>query len=1824
MLQELNMNRLKKLSKSSLKYVNINSKSNQIVSYQWIISQIATSKANVKLEKKENKEHLNLQSLRGGGCINSQQKNGGLSQSDEKLKTEGEDIFLYLDQPKGFAENLIKNAEIINKKSYTILDGEEQIKKSIQYFYRHEWFIQKMVITNHYITSLVDILEKIVPDLLESVQRLIKSNTLLCTQILYIVSLLNRILFTYQLQKKSRFMEQSKQQKLIKILDNIDIQLSVENQQNPFRNQIDYELFVIRSLFTFTNTDSIEGKEIAQKLFLGILSAASQFPLISSNDQINQALQEGIVYLIRRKIKADLLEKYKIIYTIETFKWQYYRLLYDVFQQKQSFDKSIAILVQFYQANEINKCWETMYCWIRMISQIVSFQLIIPQQYIDSQVQNDQTQLGQLMIAGLLKPISNKFQQLNITKYTSKNGNNYIIQASEGFDKLILLFQELIDGESHLPKIDQYQLKFFGEKQEEQKKTQFSGFVENLLLDFQISQQRIQQFDIFRLLTRFINSCVFTVGDAWPETQQVLDFYFPQQQQLIKILNLVEIQLYFYQHSLIFHDESLFIQSEHAAYRAKSVAKTQIENGLNLYDKLQKILVIIQQIIQISEYEQKLQIYEEYKQLMVDLGKELQDQLAVLNLKADDKEIAKKELKLIQKIKKQNPTLNIEQDLFYTVQVKNVIVPLLEVIKFLELQINSLISQYNILRQQSSESMIQVLAIIGQINKFFKRLESQLKILDQFQNQFISTCMDKSYYKYLELDEKTKVYNDYKQVPVHKLVLMFETMIDRLDSEILNKCQILTEEIKELLLLKNDYSRTMFDRWMKQIQNRNHLLGDILANKELFDDGKYTKIIKDIIDQNMKNLKLVNERIDDVPYDEEWFRQKNQQEEKLFENSKDQVIVNRNQLQKTQQYFVMLYQDINNKIKKQGLISRYLKIVPKQDVQDEIQNKDRDIQMEVDKIFIMEREVTSEIYGKINEMKKSGQDYIQLLCLQVQQSFQQEIIQFDMELDKSFLKQESAVIQLFKGSEWRIKQCILSSLLLMDASCWSELIQQKLDYFILKFKVFETDKRVTQLLDNQQYKDSLNEMVTKVWSTQQDKIEEQLQEDIKKLNQLQNSISNQTDVEQKHILYQEYNEKQHKIQEQLKNVENIGAILGVTVMFIQDIKKDLMRLESKLDEIRDNINTINVDLQYLKGKTVFQMLEIRKNKILHQGKIIDSKSIYIPLFVKEKHYETNQEDEQTPLFTEQTVSNAEINEFIWGTHQKDSLLIHGLAGCGKSTSARKVEEFLWRFNQTQLQQKIQITPLIPIVISLPSLQDPSHQALEETLKQDGYRFDNKQIDELKQAIEEGKFRLVIIMDSYDEIKSQYQINLIKSNKLSKWRCEDDIGQYPKIITTTRTEVLTSQEYYKQFISESENLKLYKEIRLIRFDQKQIQIYIDEYCKQNLKLLLLDNYKQIIKKLSQNEQFLQFENLWIQILSITSQNNDLFLVDQEMADKIIRIIKQDKNVVNFSNEKQRSLSIELQEIWAPKSYIRYIQSLDIMHFLETVFMMEIVAQVFPIMIRKQLQLEVLQTNFNKNFQEQAQAKQVWSAIAESNQFLRRMNFSYTEEELEKVLKDHVKFNEQVDVQQISKALLKQNFTTYDFYQSFFEFYIKKQISKLIDIHYDNDLLLKESWRFATELAIIMTNNVQSIVEYPQKGLLYERDPIWQDQFFDDSTLKGELKRLYRKCIPIKQKFSSYQFNHKSQQEFLVARDFINMLEQVGDNQEAISSVIKNHNCNQKVWNNEFMIGIINFVAVRIKANDSLLSQYITVMKYIQAEEIAIQNFNIIQKKLKQMK
>ncbi len=57
-------------------------------------------------------------------------------------------------------------------------------------------------------------------------------------------------------------------------------------------------------------------------------------------------------------------------------------------------------------------------------------------------------------------------------------------------------------------------------------------------------------------------------------------------------------------------------------------------------------------------------------------------------------------------------------------------------------------------------------------------------------------------------------------------------------------------------------------------------------------------------------------------------------------------------------------------------------------------------------------------------------------------------------------------------------------------------------------------------------------------------------------------------------------------------------------------------------------------------------------------------------------------------------------------------------------------------------------------------------------------------------VEGAKIRLVIIMDSYDELSNRnLKQNLYATNKLEKWGCKD-IANYPKVITTTRNEIFT--------------------------------------------------------------------------------------------------------------------------------------------------------------------------------------------------------------------------------------------------------------------------------------------------------------------------------------------------------------------------------------------------------------------------------------------------
>lgn len=87
-------------------------------------------------------------------------------------------------------------------------------------------------------------------------------------------------------------------------------------------------------------------------------------------------------------------------------------------------------------------------------------------------------------------------------------------------------------------------------------------------------------------------------------------------------------------------------------------------------------------------------------------------------------------------------------------------------------------------------------------------------------------------------------------------------------------------------------------------------------------------------------------------------------------------------------------------------------------------------------------------------------------------------------------------------------------------------------------------------------------------------------------------------------------------------------------------------------------------------------------------------------------------------------------------------------------------------------------------------------------------------------MEEGKYRLVIIFDAYDELHhSIIGINLNFTNHVNRWRQSKDAGKYPKVITTSRSEIFNISYYSSWFMSDSKNADItFKEVKLQKFDK----------------------------------------------------------------------------------------------------------------------------------------------------------------------------------------------------------------------------------------------------------------------------------------------------------------------------------------------------------------------------------------------------------------------
>ncbi|KAK3233049.1 hypothetical protein CYMTET_56631, partial [Cymbomonas tetramitiformis] len=110
--------------------------------------------------------------------------------------------------------------------------------------------------------------------------------------------------------------------------------------------------------------------------------------------------------------------------------------------------------------------------------------------------------------------------------------------------------------------------------------------------------------------------------------------------------------------------------------------------------------------------------------------------------------------------------------------------------------------------------------------------------------------------------------------------------------------------------------------------------------------------------------------------------------------------------------------------------------------------------------------------------------------------------------------------------------------------------------------------------------------------------------------------------------------------------------------------------------------------------------------------------------------------------------------------------------------------------------------VVLVKVSLPALKNPMADLFHEALRQKGLR--EAQIHELRDLARAGEVRLIFLLDAYDELPSHCLFkNLYLSNNLEQYRAQPEGAAppaYPKVIITTRTELLSRDpEYARAFV-----------------------------------------------------------------------------------------------------------------------------------------------------------------------------------------------------------------------------------------------------------------------------------------------------------------------------------------------------------------------------------------------------------------------------------------
>ncbi|CAD8165613.1 unnamed protein product [Paramecium octaurelia] len=1126
--------------------------------------------------------------------------------------------------------------------------------------------------------------------------------------------------------------------------------------------------------------------------------------------------------------------------------------------------------------------------------------------------------------------------------------------------------------------------------------------------------------------------------------------------------------------------------------------------------------------------------------------------------------------------------------------------------------------------------------------------------------------------KSLAIQEQQKFYQDFKLMLIQYLTQQKEKLEFILKSKDIDKGTNISKEKKKQLLqqIKADYQmiqseyennisqetktiklqviKFMQEAQLITIQNQNEYY-DFDALNSLME--KYDNIIREIENNQGKfNNSLVDEKKLNF---QRWIRKNKHLDFCHFCVDKDlKMIKDTNKLLKLLEQFLMLIidqlqQPDNEEIKTHinNFNTQLQQIEAKFNINKSIasfiESLKGNSQLESCECIIQSNQ---QIASQNQQIEQGNDQYIEQVESTLQgilayfQLKQQSTDKISQNLDPTYLNIinnlseqvtiKKSIFDVFDlSNDYKIRECLAYNLIKLQYGIKEEKIIDFSSKLIQYLWVFEKDQRVRNLLKNKE----LIEIQKLFFSKDIKSTSEQIKQEIKlRINSIE-SISQELRLEGnsqiKEHLKQQLKLAYEELEQYNDNITEMSEKMDISLIFLKDISKDVKQIKSQIDNLQESLNQVGDDIRKLKGKRYDELLEIRKQKILLQSKLAEVDSVYVQ--VKTIEYDpvtgasikSKDEVAITNLMCEQWNDfTGEVNEFIWDeSKQNDVMLLSGNAGSGKSKAAKKIEEFLWK--QKEINSK-----WIPIFVSLPTLKNPKYNLFEQALESENYQFDKYQLREFKDAIQNKKEYIILILDSYDEMKQDcIQQNLIITNKLINDLNIDENQKQVKIIITTRKEILNTLGYQTWFYGNS--IRSLKEVQIQDFDKAQKSNYLIQYAELSVKRKIRAVYD-FLKQISQQNFILdEFLRIWYYVKdevyhSIQNSHKGLseYIFENSQREELINKILEHSPFNYLKEEQIIGLRKDLSSLWSVYKFEKAIENVGIADLLSTPFMFEIIVQVLPNMARKQqgsvdlknrffqsfLSIiqksslsKSLEENYKNNLDHKENIQPIFEGKSQKIKYFEQLNKlelkTKTDELLDQleslkffqfysitsILKiegynlfvDNKSFgvNGQ-DIECIIQALKMKKYTIFEFYESFIQFYHDQQIQKLRETgkisnweSFQIDIL-----EFSSNLAIEMTKNQLSQITYQQKGKLkltnnYTKeynDDVWLDDYFNDSQQELDYNKLIRSCILLNAKGSIYSFTHKSIQEFYVAKYIIELLLQSG------SQFLNDNNLDQK--------------------------------------------------------